>query len=85
MNYEDLREIARKQPFKPFRLIVSTGEAFNVWRQDGFFLSRRYIVVGITNEDGGTDYDRSTLVNLIHIVRVEFLELPVAPGNGQAS
>ena len=84
MNYEDLRDRARRQPFQPFRIILTTGEIFDVWRQDGHVLTRRNITIGLPGETGGTDYDRTTTVDLFHIVRTEELTLPVPqPGNGQ--
>jgi hypothetical protein len=58
MGYEELRNRARKQPFEPFRIVLTTGETFDVWRQDGYFLSRRCIYVGMPGETGGTDYHR---------------------------
>lgn len=86
MNYDNLREFTRQQPFAPFKIVLTSGEAFNVWRQDGHVLSRRHLVIGVTEETGGTDYDRTTMIDLLHIVRVEPLTLPAtAPhGNGQS-
>ncbi len=84
MNYEDLRTRTKRQPFQPFRVVLTTGEAFDVWRQDGHLLTRHSIVLGMPGESGGTDYDRMTIVDLLHIVRTEDLTLPVPPqGNGQ--
>lgn len=86
MSYEDLRAMTRRQPFTPFRVILSTGETFDVWRQDGHVLSKRHLIVGLPGETGGTDYDRTTMIDLIHIVRTEPLQLPVPPGsNGPAN
>jgi hypothetical protein len=85
MNYEDLRAQTRQQPFRPFRLYLTTGEAFEVRRQDGHVLSRNYVVIGLPGISGGTDYDRTTMIDLLHIVRVEPLTLPGPPqGNGQS-
>jgi hypothetical protein len=85
MGYVDLRDWLRRQPFQPFRIHLTDGSSFNVWRQEGYLLTTRYMVVGMPGETGGTDYDRTSIVDLLHIVRLEPLELPIPPqGNGQA-
>jgi hypothetical protein len=85
MNYEDLRQHTRRQPFQPFKVVLMSGEVLNVWRQDGHVLSRHHLVVGVTNEAGGTDYDSTTMIDLLHVVRIEPLNLPApqSQGNGQ--
>ena len=81
MSYDDLRELTRHQPFTPFRVMLSTGESFDVWRQDGHLLTKRHLLIGLPGETGGMDYDKSAMIDLIHIVRTEPLQLPIPPGS----
>jgi len=73
MTYQDLPEAARRQPFEPFRLILTTGAAYDIRHPDLIMVGRRSAVIGIV-EDGGAAYDRTIKVDLLHVVGIE--ELP---------
>jgi hypothetical protein len=77
MTQEELQEAARRQPFEPFRVILSTGATFDIRHPDLIMVGRRSAIIGITNEPGGTAYDHTLKVDLLHVVGVE--ELPVSP------
>ncbi len=84
MTQEDLQGAARRQPFEPFRVILTTGAAYDVRHPDLIMVGRRAAILGITNEPGGTAFDRTIKVDLLHVVGIE--ELPgVSPSqNGPA-
>lgn len=75
MTHEEVYEAARRQPFEPFRLILTTGAAYDIRHPDLIMVGRRSAVVGVTNEDNGAAYDRTIKVDLLHVVAIE--ELPV--------
>jgi hypothetical protein len=75
MTHEELLEAARKSPFEPFRLILTTGEAFDVRHPDLIMVGRRSAIIGTTNRPGGQVYDRTTKVDLLHVVRIEDLSV----------
>ena len=77
MTQEELQESARRQPFEPFRIVLTTGATYDIRHPDLIWIGRRSAMVGITNEPNGTAYDRSIKVDLLHIVAIE--ELPVSP------
>jgi hypothetical protein len=82
MSHEDLQAVARKDPFKPFRVILTTGATYDIRHPDLIMIGRRSAVIGFAKDEGGTIYDRATWVDLLHIVGVE--ELPVkSSGNGE--
>jgi hypothetical protein len=86
MTQEELQEEARRQPFRPFRLVLTTGEAYDIRHPDLVMVGRRSVVIGITSDDKGTAFDRLVRADLLHVVKVE--ELPLATpnnGTGQAS
>jgi hypothetical protein len=76
MTQEELQDAARRQPFEPFRLVLTTGETFDVRHPDLIMVGRRSAMIGITNEPGGTVYDRTFKVDLLRVVGIE--ELPVS-------
>jgi hypothetical protein len=83
MTQEELRQHARRQPFEPFRLVLTTGASYDIHHPDLIMVGRRSAVIGVTNDPGGTAYDRTIKVDLLHIVAME--DLPPPPSaNGPA-
>ncbi len=49
-------------------------------------VGKRSVIIGMTNEPGGTAYDRTFKVDLLHIVGIKELNAPsFSSGNGSAS
>jgi hypothetical protein len=85
MTQVELQDAARRQPFQPFRVVLTTGTTLDVRHPDLIMVGRRSAIIGITNEPGGTAYDRTIKVDLLHVVGIE--ELPISPpaSNGPAA
>ncbi len=71
MNQEDVYKYARREPFKPFRLVLTTGAVFDVRRRDQIMLGTTSIVVGVCNWPGGTTIDRTVRVDHVAIATAE--------------
>jgi len=85
MTQEELQAVARRQPFKPFRLVVTTGDTCDIWHPDLIMVGRRSAVIGITKDPNGTVYDLTFQVDLLHVVGVEELQAKQPPtSNGPA-
>jgi len=73
-------------PFRPFRIITTNGETYDIRHREGFILTPTYLTVGLLPGPGAVAYERTTTLDLFHIVRLE--DLPGVPtigkGNGQA-
>ena len=84
---QELRGMLRTQPFRPFRLNLSDGRAFEIRHPDLMMVGVGSAVLGIS-QSGEADplYERSVTLSLLHIVSAEPLEkdAPVH-GNGNAS
>jgi hypothetical protein len=81
MTQQELHEEARRQPFRPFRIVLTTGEMHDIRHPDLIMVGRRSIAIGITSDDTGTAFDRLVRADLLHVVRTE--ELPIsASSNG---
>jgi hypothetical protein len=79
MTQTDLHMAARRQPFEPFRVVLTTGEKYDVRHPDLIMVGRRAAIIGITNNPAGTAFDRSIKVDLLHVVGIE--ELPAGPSS----
>jgi hypothetical protein len=81
---EELKEFARKQPFEPFRVILTTGDSYDIPHPDLIMVGRRSAIIGVSNEPKGTYYGRTIKVDLLHVVGVEELPVPPSSANGSA-
>ena len=85
MRQEELQEYARRQPFEPFRIVLTTGTTYDVRHPDLIMVGARSAMIGITHQPNKTVYDRTIKVDLLHVVGIE--ELPALPpsSNGPGS
>ncbi len=85
MSNEDLYDAVHRQPFQPFRLVLTTGEAFDIRHPDLIMVGRCAAIVGITHDPEKTMFDRSVKIDLLHIVNIQ--DLPATPpsANGPAA
>jgi hypothetical protein len=85
MSSQELRDALRHQPFEPFRLVMTDGEGYDIRHADLLLIGERTATVGLTGEPGKTFYERTVKVDLLHIIRLEPLEmLQSLPKNGSA-
>lgn len=69
---EDLREFTRQQPFVPYRIHITGGQAYDIRHPDQVIVLRSPLVIGFGGDDGIGE--RLEPIALIHVVRIE--ELP---------
>ncbi|MHB1425404.1 MAG: hypothetical protein ACYC3I_19715 [Gemmataceae bacterium] len=77
MRQEELQEHARRHPFEPFRIVLTTGATYDIRHPDLIMVGQRSAIIGNTNQPNGTVYQSTIKVDLLHVVGIE--ELPVAP------
>jgi len=81
MPPEDVEKKLRQQPFRPFRFYLADGTSYDVRHPELVLLGRRSLVLGLANDPLQKLYDRTVDVDLLHIGRMEHLEVPTT-GNG---
>ena len=81
MRRDELIDAIRKSPFRPFRLRVSDGAAFDIRHPEMLMVTRHSAIVGILEcgENGNTgdvypEIERSTTVDLLHVTQIEQLQ-----------
>jgi hypothetical protein len=79
MTLQTFRELMSQRPFKPFRLVMSSGQAYEVRHPEMAWLTRTSILVGIDAEDDGVPAEFK-ICSLLHVTAVEPLN---APSSGQ--
>ena len=83
MAPEELRD-ALRQPFRPFRLVMTDGMGYEIRHPELLMVGRRSAQVGLTGKPSQTFYERTITVDLLHVIRLEPLEVLTssAPPNG---
>jgi hypothetical protein len=80
---EELRETLHRSPFEPFRLVMTVGTGHDIRHPDLLWVGRRSAMVGQTGNPAHTFYEWSVKVDLLHVIRLEPLEMiPPSTKNG---
>lgn len=74
MTLQNFRDLLKQQPFKPFRLVMSSGQTYEVRHPEMAFLSRTAIYVGIDSPDDGVPTDFK-ICSLLHVTAIEPLNV----------
>lgn len=73
MTAETFKEILRRRPFEPFRVVMSSGESYIVSHPEMVLVSNRTLVLVIpdpTHPEG----ERIAFCSYLHIAHVEMLQ-----------
>ena len=85
MTQVDLQHAARRQPFEPFRLILSTGAAYDIRHPDLIMVGQRAAIIGLVNQPDATAFERILKIDLLHVVGIEEIPKTPPPKNGAGS
>lgn len=69
MTVQTFREMLSKRPFQPFRLVMSSGEKYDVRHPEMALLTRSDMLVGTAVEDGVPAEFK--ICSLLHVATVE--------------
>ncbi|MBI3839863.1 MAG: hypothetical protein HY288_18220 [Planctomycetia bacterium] len=80
MTVQTFRELLARQPFKPFRLVMSSGESYDVRHPEMAMLTRHDILVGTEIADDGVPAEFK-ICSLLHVATIE----PLSSSSGGTS
>jgi hypothetical protein len=79
MTLQTFRELMTNRPFKPFRLVMSSGQSYEVRHPEMALLTRTDILVGINETRDGVPAEFK-ICSLLHVTSVEPLSsTPAGP------
>jgi hypothetical protein len=79
MTVQTFRELFNKRPFQPFRLVMSSGQTYDIRHPEMAMLTRTDILVGIDVEDDGVPAEFK-ICSLLHVTAVEPLSVASEQG-----
>jgi hypothetical protein len=71
-GWDDILKRIREKPFRPFRIVASEGERFEIYHPDLVLVGSRDLTIGHPGP-GPAVYDDITRVALVHVVALEDL------------
>ena len=73
MNAEAFRKLIRQQPFQPFRVVMSSGEGYDVRHPEMIMVLQNRVLIGtdVADDDAPADY---TICPLLHVAAIEPLQ-----------
>jgi hypothetical protein len=74
MTLQTFRELLTHRPFKPFRLVMSSGQVYEVRHPEMAMLTRTDILVGIGDSDDHIPAEFK-ICSLLHVETVEPLNV----------
>ena len=79
MTVQTFRNLLKERPFKPFRLVMSSGQSYEVRHPEMAMLTKSDILVGIDIEDDGVPAEFK-ICSMLHVTAFEPIE-PTANGD----
>ena len=77
---DDLLARTRRPPFLPFRIVTTTGKAYEIYHPDQAMAARRFVSVPTTPAMEGVPENFSDIA-ILHIVEIQDgIPTPSAPG-----
>jgi hypothetical protein len=76
MGSEDIQELVRRQPFRPFRITLTDGRTYDVRHPELAMVGRSTVAIGLPANGDETIYDRLVTVELLHIMQTEHVDTP---------
>lgn len=73
MRPNDIFKHTKKQPFRPFRVFLSDGAAYDVRHPEMILVTQREIAIGIERNGGELPFEMA-YCDPIHVTRIEFID-----------
>jgi hypothetical protein len=70
MTVQTFRELLTKRPFQPFRLVMSSGNTYDVRHPEMAMLTRSDILVGVDETEEGVPAEFK-ICSLLHVSAIE--------------
>jgi hypothetical protein len=71
MNAEEILELLRHRPFQAFRIVTTDGTSYEIRHPELAMVGKRSITVGLTADPSQPLYDRTVIIALLHVQRLE--------------
>ena len=74
MTVQTFRDLLAQRPFRPFRLVMSSGQTYEVRHPEMALLTRTDLLIGVDASDDGVPAEFK-ICSLLHVATIEPLEV----------
>ena len=78
MTVQTYRELLSQRPFRPFRLVMSSGLTYEVRHPEMAMLTRTDILIGVGESEDGVPAE-FRICSLLHVATIEPISASTAP------
>jgi len=82
---DDIQERIRQRPFLPVRIVMSTGQTYDIYHPDLIMVGRRSLIIGTASAENPAHFDQVTRAAIVHVTELRDLPIPVPPTSGNGS
>jgi hypothetical protein len=68
---DDIRERLAKTPFSPFRIRMSSGDAYDIYHPELVVAMNRLLMVGTVAPNGDPEDERAHVLSVMHVTALE--------------
>ena len=80
MRPDDIRQLIRQAPFRPFRLTLTDGCTYDIRHPELIALGRSSLFIGLPRQDDPEPvYDEYVIVSLLHVMQVQPVDAAESP------
>lgn len=72
MTADTFREILKRTPFEPFRVVMSSGESYNIMHPEMAFVTGKALILALPDKSA-PEGERLAFCSYLHIAHVETL------------
>jgi hypothetical protein len=72
-NPDDIQKRLRQSPFVSLRIIISSGQTFDVYHPDLVLVGRPDMIIGMASKKNPAQYEQITRVPIMHITTLKDL------------
>ena len=72
MTADTFREITKQRPFEPYRVVMSSGESYNVMHPEMVLITSKSLVIALPDPTA-SEGERLVFCSYLHLAHVETL------------
>ncbi len=74
MNTDAIKRMLQTQPFRPFRLVMSRGESYDIRHPEMVVPLKSHLFVALPDEKTGAESDEFAFCSYLHIAQMQTLQ-----------
>lgn len=74
MNIDAIKKMLQTQPFRPFRLVMSSGESYEIRHPEMVVPLKGHLFVALPDAQTGVETDEFAFCSYLHIAQMQTLQ-----------